>query len=238
MKLPLHERIRSDFERRILSGELRPGDRLPIEKSLMTDYHCSRMTVSKALSALLDAGLIDRRKKAGTFVARPRLHSMVLDVPDIAAQARERGQAYRYEPVTRLLRAAVADREEERLLAGTGALLQVDGLHIVDEVPLGFEYRLVSAAAVPDIVDADLDSIAPGSWLLQQVPWTEAETRIAAVGATADEARRLGVPTGAPCLRVERWTWRGAERITYVRQIFLGDTYDLVARFGPGITAR
>jgi GntR family histidine utilization transcriptional repressor len=235
--MPLHERIRSDFEGRILGGELSPGDRLPIEQELMQEYGCSRMTVNKALSALLSAGLIDRRKRAGTFVARPKVHSMVLDVPDIAAQVRERGQDYAYRPIKRWVRPA-GDDEEEVLLAGSGSLVQIDGLHLVDGVPLGIEFRLVSALAVPDIVDADLDSVPPGSWLLQHVPWTEAETRISAVPALGDEAEWLGVPAGSPCLCVERRTWRGSERITYVRQLFLGDAYDMVARFGPGTPQR
>lgn len=234
--MPLHERIRSDFEGRILGGDLAPGDRLPIEQELMGHYGCSRMTVNKALSALVAAGLIDRRKKAGTFVARPRVHSMVLDVPDIAAQIRERGQDYAYRPLKQMLRPASEDADEE-LLAGPGMLMQLDGLHLADGAPLGIEFRLVSAAAVPGIAEADLDTVPPGSWLLQHVPWTEAETRISAVAALGDEARWLAVPAGSPCLCVERWTWRGAERITYVRQLFLGDAYDMVARFGPGASS-
>lgn len=235
--MPLHERIRSDFEGRIIGGELAAGDRLPIEQALMQEYGCSRMTVNKALSALVAAGLIDRRKRAGTFVARPKVHSMVLDVPDIAAQVRARGQSYAYHPLCRTVRSAGDDAEEE-LLAGGGALVQIDGLHLVDGVPLGVEFRLVSAQAVPEIVEADLDSVSPGSWLLQHVPWTEAETRISAVAADTEEAHWLEVAAGSPCLCVERRTWRGAERITYVRQLFLGDAYDMVARFGPGASGR
>lgn len=235
--MALHERIRSDFEGRILGGELAPGDRLPIEQQLMLDYNCSRMTVNKALSALVAAGLIDRRKRAGTFVARPKVHSMVLDVPDIAAQVRERGQDYAYRPLKRRVRPPGED-EEEILLAGQGMLVQIDGLHLVDGNPLGIEFRLVSALAVPEIVSADLDTVPPGSWLLQHVPWTEAETRISAVPALGEEAEWLGVEAGLPCLCVERRTWRGSERITYVRQVFLGDAYDMVARFGPGASGR
>ena len=235
--MPLHERIRSDFERRILSGELAPGDRLPIEQELMQEYGCSRMTVSKALSALATAGLIDRRKRAGTFVARPKVHSMVLDVPDIAAQVRERGQDYAFQQLRRRVRPP-GDDEEEVLLAGSGSLVQIDGLHLVDGAPLGVEFRLVSATAVPEIVGADLDSVPPGTWLLQHVPWTEAETRISAVAALGKEAEWLSVAAGTPCLCVERRTWRGTERVTYVRQLFLGDAYDMVAHFGPSVSGQ
>jgi GntR family histidine utilization transcriptional repressor len=220
MRLPLHERIRSDFEARILSGELAPGDRLPIEQELMQHYGCARMTVSKALSALLSAGLIDRRKRAGTFVARPRMHSMVLEIPDLPSQIRERGQSYAYQPIGHRLRRPTPDLDDEMLLAGDGDLFELEGLHLADGIPLALEYRLISVLAVPDIGDAtDIEAISPGSWLLQHVPWTEAETRISALDATAEEARVLGVPLRSACLCVERRTWRGSDRITYVRQL-------------------
>lgn len=238
MRQPLHERIRSDFEARILSGDLAPGDRLPIEQDLMQHYDCARMTVNKALSALAAAGLIDRRKRAGTFVARPRVHSMVLDVPDLAAQIRERGQAYAYAPIGHRLRPPAANLDDELLLAGGGSLFELEGLHLADSIPLALEHRLISVSAVPDIARAaDVEAVSPGSWLLQHVPWTEAETRISALEASPEEARRLAVPAGTACLCVKRRTWRGSDRITYVRQVFVGDAYDLVARFGPAATA-
>ncbi len=233
MKQPLHERIRSDFEARILSGELAPGARLPIEQELMVAYDCSRMTVNKALTALVRAGLIDRRKRAGTFVARPRVHSMVLDVPDLAEEVRARGQSYGYVLLQRSVRVPDPTRAEEAALAPCGEVVEVDGLHEADGVPFAIEYRLVSARAVPDFARADFAHDPPGSWLLHHVPWTEAENRIRAVGASAPQAGHLRVAEGTPCLAVERSTWRGSERITWVRQIFLGDAYDLVARFGP-----
>jgi len=237
MRQPLHNRIRSDFEAWILSGRMKPGDRLPIEQDLMLEYRCSRMTVNKALSALATAGLIERRKRAGTFVARPRTHSMVLDVPDLAAEIRARNQTYAYKTLARSVRVPHRDNEEERLLAGGRLLVQLDGLHLADGQPLAVEYRLVSVRAVPEIVDVTFGDNPPGTWLLQHIPWTEAETRISAVSATATIARLLTQPVGTPCLKIERRTWRRTERITQVQQIFHGAAYDLVARFGHGTTA-
>lgn len=232
MTVPLHEEIRSDFERRILSGELAPGDRLPTEQALMQVYGCSRMTVNKALSALTAAGFVERRRKAGTSVARPKVHSMILDVPDIAEQIAARGQAYRYRPLMQVVRDANGSSAEERRLAEDGALMQIDGLHLADDVPLCVEYRLVSVSAVPAIVDADFRSTAPGTWLLRHIPWTEAESRISAVAASSEVASKLDIPTGAACLCIERQTWRDAQPVTSVRQLFRGEAYDLVAKFG------
>lgn len=232
MSLPLSQRIRGEIEAAILSGALRPGTRLATEHQLMDQYGCSRMTVNKALSALAAAGLVERRKRAGTVVARPRVHSMVFDVPDLEQEVAARGQHYRFELCRRLVRGPDPARPEELQLAAGGELLLVDGVHFADDTPLAAEERLVSLKAVPEIAAQNFGHASPGSWLLRHVPWTEAETRIAAVAASRELAARLRLPAGSPCLFIERATWRGGEGITHVRQHFAGSAYDLVARFG------
>lgn len=63
----LSVRIRGDIERRILSGEWPPGHRILYEHELMAEYGCARMTVNRVLSSLAEAGLIERRRRAGSF---------------------------------------------------------------------------------------------------------------------------------------------------------------------------
>lgn len=229
--VPLHHRIRADIEEKILSGEWGPGARIPVEHELMARYGCSRMTVSKALSALTSAGLIDRRKRAGSFVASPRAHSMVLDIPDIASEVRDRGATYAFELLSREVRAARADDRQELELAPRGQLLSLRGVHHADGRPLALEDRIISLAAVPEAREVDFTVTPPGTWLLHHVPWTEAENRISAVEADAESARLLGLRPRSACLAVDRRTWRGTERVTTVRQLFNGGSYDLIARF-------
>jgi GntR family histidine utilization transcriptional repressor len=230
---PLHERIRADVESRILAGDLAPGDRLPTESELCTIYGCSRMTVNKALSALAATGLIDRRKRAGSFVARPRVHSMVLDVPDLPSEVRGRGGQYAFRLLSRDVRAARPEDPAEFSLAGASDVLVLRGVHLASGRPLALEERVVNLAAVPAMRQADLTTVPPGTWLLEHVPWTEAETRISAAIADGPLARTLNLTVGAPCLVVERRTWRGSDGITTVRQCFDALAYDLVARFSP-----
>ena len=231
--IPLHQRIRTEIEGRILSGEWEPGHRIPFEHELMAQYGCARMTVSKALSALAEAGLIVRRKRAGSFVARPRLHSMVLDIPDIQSEIAARGDAYGFRLLQRQVRPAQASAPDEAELAAGGEVLVVRGLHMANDRPFALEERLINVTAAPDVVGVDFAEISPGAWLLQHVAWTEAENRISALAADPRTAHQLMIPSGAACLAVERRTWRGGERITKVRQVFPGEAYDLVARFGP-----
>src|SRR5260370_1742458 len=90
----LYKQIRLDIERRILTGEWPPGHRIPFEHQLMTRYGCSRMTVSKALSELAQADLIERRRPAGTFLRRPKFLSAGLTAPDIPAAIHTRRRSH------------------------------------------------------------------------------------------------------------------------------------------------
>jgi GntR family histidine utilization transcriptional repressor len=226
---PLHRRIYADLERRILSGDWGPGQRIPFEHELTARYGCSRMTVNKAISELAGRGLVTRRRRAGTFVAQPKAHAAVLAIPDLRAEVLERGQSYGYRLLERSERAAVTADEVE--LAAGRLLLELACLHSADGTPLALERRLIALAATPEADQVDFQIVPPGTWLLDAAPWTEAENRIAAVEADANDARLLGLSTGAACLRVERRTWRDNQGVTRVWQTFPGDRYDLVARF-------
>lgn len=229
---PLHQQIRDDIEGQIRSGALKPGDRIPFEHELMKQYGVSRMTVNKALTPLDEAGLIERRKRAGSFVRLPRLDSTVLDIPDIQHEITARGEAYRFELLSYTIHPA--NNEEERELAGNGKVLVVTGLHFASAKPLAFERRLISLVAVPQAEAVDFTRQSPGHWLLGVVPWTHVENQISAAPAEVQTARHLHIDKGTACLVVERRTWRGAERITTVKQIFDGGAYRLIASFDQG----
>ncbi len=231
--LPMHKRIRQEFEAKILSGELLPGERIPSELELMAHYGCARMTVNKALSALAASGLLLRRKHAGSFVGRPRTVSMVLDVPDLASEVIGRGQRYAYRQLDRQLVDTAQDRQAKADLGDVGRVLRLSGLHMADGAAFALEMRLINLSLVPDIEVADFSTEPPGTWLLKHIPWTEADNRIGALGASSAQAKLLGIRTGEACLSIERHTWRGADSVTSVRQIFIAGTYELVARFGP-----
>jgi len=229
----LHQRIRGEIEDLIRSGAWPPGRKAPSEAELMVRYGCSRMTVNKAMSALAEAGLIVRRRRAGSFVARPRVHSTVLDIPDIQAQILARGEAYDFALLDQRRRRAKAGDVEETALAAGGDLLALRGLHGAAGRPFALEDRLISLAAVPEAAEKDFAVEPPGAWLLHHVPWTEAENRISALGADPRMAELLALDVGTALLAVERRTWRAGEPVTWVRQLFPGEAYDLVARFGP-----
>lgn len=230
----LYKTIRHDIERRILTGEWPPGHRIPFEHEIMARYGCSRMTVNKALSELAQAELIERRRRAGSFVRRPQFLSAVLEIPDIRAEITALGRSYGYELVKSAKRAATAADRERLDVKGPRKVVAVTCRHSADGVPFALEDRLIDLEAVPDAAKADFAKEPPGSWLLHHVPWTEAEHAISAIAADDTMADALAIARGAPCLVIERHTWRKAKPITAVRLVYPGESHRLIARFKGG----
>lgn len=228
----LHQRILSDVEGRILSGEWPPGHRIPFEHELTALYGCSRMTVNKALTDLAKRGFIERRRKAGTYVSHPHMQAAVLEIQDLRREVQSLGLAYSYAVDSRRKRRTTpADRKRLNLTATT--LLAVACRHFADNRPFCLEDRLINLAAVPEAANEDFASLSPGSWLLGKVPWSAAEHRIRAVTADDETAKALMIEKGAACLVVERRTWSGDMHITHVRLTYPGDQHELVAQFAP-----
>jgi GntR family transcriptional regulator, histidine utilization repressor len=233
-RLTLYKQIRHDIETQILTGEWPPGHRIPFEHQLMARYGCSRMTVNKALSELAQADLIERRRRAGSFVRRPQHLSAVLKISDMRAEITALGRSYGYRLV-RCARRTATSADCARLgVRKTGKVVAIACRHSADGVPFAIEDRLIDLEAVPEAATADFAAEPPGSWLLHHVPWTEAEHTISAVVADDRIAAALGIAVGAPCLVIDRYTWRSARTLTAVRLHYPGDTHRLVARFNGG----
>lgn len=229
----LHQQILSDIEGKILSGEWAPGHRIPFEHELTAQYGCSRMTVNKVLTQLAKAGLIARRRKAGSVVVRPRAQSAVLEIQEINAEVEQLGLPYRFEIIRRRKRQSGPGDRADLGVRDSVPLLDITCRHFAGKHPFCVEKRIISLAAVPDAEHADFSDIPPGSWLVRQVPWTTAEHIIRATGADSRTADALDLAEGAPCLVVERRTWDARHAITHVAITYPGDSHALVARFAP-----
>lgn len=231
--MSLHQRILSDIQGKILSGEWAPGRRIPVEHELTKQYRCSRMTVSKVLTQLAQAGMIERRRKVGSFVSRPHSQSAVLSIPDIKAEVAALGLPYSFEVVQRQKRRAT---REDRSVMGVDEsvpVLEIVCRHFAGEQPFCLEYRLINLLAVPEAAAESFAELAPGAWLLRRVPWTVAEHRIRANGAQGEAASLLKMKQRAPCLVIERTTRGSDTTITFVRLTYPGNLHELVATFTP-----
>ena len=229
----LHQRILGDIEQRILSGEWPPGHRVPSEHELADIYQCSRMTVNKVLTQLARASMVERRRKAGSFVMRSQSRSAVLEIQDIRAEVLALGLPYHYELVSLKKRRSLRADMDALELDKAGPVLELRSLHYSGALPFCLEYRLINLCAVPQAVAETFKSEPPGAWLVSHVPWTSAEHRIRAGASDAGMAALLKVECGTPCLVIQRRTWTGKNPVTYVRLAYPGEDHELVAHFSP-----
>lgn len=64
----LYEKIVEQIQSQIISGKLRPGDRLPAERDLAEKFRVSRTAVREAVKTLREKGLVEGHIGRGTFV--------------------------------------------------------------------------------------------------------------------------------------------------------------------------
>src|SRR3954470_4925468 len=103
---PPFEQVRAAFERRIESGELAAGVRIPTVRRLADDLGIAANTVARAYRELEQAGLIETRGRAGSFVSGAGLER---DARAAAAAYAERVRALGLDPdeESRLVRRAL-----------------------------------------------------------------------------------------------------------------------------------
>ena len=64
----LYQHVQNHILERIAKKDLRSGDRVPGEQELSRSMNVSRLTVRKAYSALIEAGILTALQGKGTFV--------------------------------------------------------------------------------------------------------------------------------------------------------------------------
>ncbi len=67
----LSEKIISQITDAVARGDLKPGDRLPTERDLASQFHVSRTVIRDAVKTLSGRGILNVRHGVGIFVAQP-----------------------------------------------------------------------------------------------------------------------------------------------------------------------
>ena len=230
---PIYRQIERAVRAEIMSGRWPAGHRIPSEHTMLEKFSTTRATVSKALSKLTEAGLLERRRKQGTRVAQTTESHAVIGYLDIRQDIEAKGRTYAYRVVGSSVITAGADTSVwPEVEAGT-PLLRLRAVHSGFGKPEVLEERLISLQAAPDAVDADFEAETPNIWLLARLPCTRLRHTIRAEIATAGQAAQLGVLANAPLLVSLRQTWADAMPVTWVKLIYPADRNEFVGEFNP-----
>lgn len=148
----LYETIVDQIQGMIISGELRPGERLPSERELADAFGVGRPTVREATKVLESKGLVEMRHGAGVFVS-PAIQDALLDSLNLLVQYNQCTPEMIYE-VRRVQEVAMAGlaatRADEDDLAAMRAALddmeaKLDDIESYNKADLAF-HRAVAEA--------------------------------------------------------------------------------------------
>jgi GntR family transcriptional regulator, histidine utilization repressor len=210
------EEIRAEVLRRIRARDWPPGGLIPGEEALAEEFGVARATVNRALRDLAEAGVIERKKRAGTRVTELPVRRARLEIPVIRLDVLGRGLPYGFELLADRLGPAPVPITARLGLPESAVLRYLETLHLAGGRPYVFETRWLNPAALPD-PPSDFAGISANEWLVTHVSLVSGDIAFTAEGAGAREAEVLGVPTGAALLVAERTTHGMAGPVTWVR---------------------
>ena len=218
--------IRAEVLARIRDRRWPPGTMIPNEADLALEFGCARATVNRALRDLAEAGVIDRRRKAGTRVAETPVRRAVLSIPLIRDEVAALGQAYGYALLSRAIATPPPPVRAGLALPPDTPALQIRALHLAGGSPFALEDRWINPAAAPGVLEADLTALSANEWLVRHAPFTQGRLSFTATAADAATAAHLDCAPGTALFRLDRSTLDGTRPVT-VAQITYRPGYRL-----------
>jgi GntR family transcriptional regulator len=226
-KLPLYQQLERALRSAIDQGLFGPAGALPAERQLATELAISRITVRKAIDALVEEGLLVRRAGAGNFV-NARIEKNFAKLTSFSEDMRARGR----NPSSVWLKRSeglVTPEEALRLRLSPGArVYRFNRIRYADGVPMCLEYATIAASALPS-----LDAVGTSMYEALEAAGNRpvrALQRLSALLLNAEQAQLLLSQEGAAGLCVERLGFlRDGQAVEFCRSYFRGDMYDFVA---------
>ena len=218
----------------IADGRLEEGYQLPPERDLAELAEVSRVTVRKAVAELVEQGLVEQRRGAGSFVQRasPKTEQSLSSLVSFSENMQARGRTATSTVLSRGLFAPSPDEMMVLGLSPSQQVARVERLRSADKTPMAIERSSLPADVLPDpdAVESSLNAVLRQSG---QAP-SRAIQRVSAINVTGEEAKLLGVPEKTAILRIERTAFLNTGRpIEFTRGLYRPDIYDFVAELRP-----
>ncbi len=203
-------------------GGVGPGERIPSERDLAARFGISRMTMRKAVAALVAEGALERRGTAGTFLPEPAVVRPLSRQVSTAISEVVGGRGHRAGARLLFFEQAAADAHvARRLHLPEGApVIVVRRLRLSDGVPFCVETSCLPQARVAGLVAADVAE-APSLYALLRarfgLTFAASDFQIAVAPPPGAEAALLGLAPGAGALTLRSTVYdREGRPVEYV----------------------
>jgi GntR family transcriptional regulator len=204
---PLYAQVRDMLVQRIDSGQWRPGELIPNEFQLASEYKVSQGTIRKALIALEAEKLIDRQQGKGTYVAQHTSENSLFHFFRLVGL-----NDARLTPTSRVLSQTLV--RATRDMAARLEIPAATELHCITRVrtllqqPAIFERIYTPRQLMPTLKIETGRIMDDEMYVIYQqrfgVTIAHASERLSAVAATREQAKLLDVAPGSPLLEITR----------------------------------
>ena len=213
------QKVRDEILRRVRDRELLPGEKLPSDQDLATEFGYARTTVQRAMRDLMQSGTVVRRRKGGTRIAQHPITRTTFDIPITRLEVEALGKVHGYFLVSRQMAKVTRQVASSFGLSERPEMLRVCALHLANKKPYIYEDRWISHETTPQILDVDLSQTSANEWLVLNRPYSHCDVRFFAIKAGRKEAELLETDVGEALFVMERTTWINDAPITSVRAI-------------------
>lgn len=213
--------VQTEVLRRLHNRDWKPGELLPSEADLAAEFGCARTTVNRALQAIADAGLLERRRRGGTRVVVHPERKATFSIPVIRQQVEQQGHMYGYQLLSRrVARPGKSVQDKMQLIEGAKVLF-TRAVHTANKRPFVLENRWIDLSVVPAAAEADFASQSANEWLVENIPFSGGNLVLGAGNASDAEAQVLDCHPQAALFSAERTTrnTQGAT-ITFVQLVY------------------
>jgi GntR family transcriptional regulator len=203
---PLYARIQEYIAELILSGKLAPDTKIQSERDFSDDLGVSRMTVRRAITELVNEGLLERKHGSGTYVAKPKITYESHELANYTLAMQRRNIAI----ASQLLEfgEVVASRRlAESLQIEIGnPIYRVAMLRFANRVPVILERVFIPCARCPGLEEWDLEKSSIQDLLTDayHIQLGRISHTLEAVIAVDTVAQQLRVDEGFPLLMLSR----------------------------------
>ena len=228
-KLPLYAQLKEQIIAAIARGDLASGDQIPSQRSLCERYGMSHMTVRRAISELLNEGVLYAIPGKGLYVTERKQDTEPLLIGFSEDMAR-RGMI----PSSQVLAAEIVGASTvlaSALGVAVGTpLVHLRRLRLADGAPMALQSSYLPHALCPGLLEQDLGSGSLFGLLrnVYRLRLADGTTVVEAALADAEQAKLLGLPLPAPLLIIEQLTYLDSgHAIEFVRSAYRADRYRL-----------
>ena len=229
----LYSRVETVLASEIAEGDLKVGDQLPTEDSLVARFGVSRITVRRAIQNLVSRGLVEIHRGKGTFVAAPKITQELTELSGFVEDMHALGR----KPTARVLGKEIvtADATVASQLALTKGerVVRIHRVRLADGIPLSFDETYLPLEIGKKVITNNM-KVEPIFSLLERkygIPLIEAEYKLDAVAAETDVAVALKVKPQSPIFRIERTSYSTDRRpVDYEKLHYRGDLVQFVTR--------